>query len=45
MRIAGASITLVVPEGADAVADNIEGVVTKQRIADSLADVTELFTG
>ena len=45
MRITGASIALVVPDEADAVADNVEGVVTKQGIADSLADVTELFTG
>ncbi len=45
MRMAGASIALVLPEGAHAAAGNIEGVVTKQAIADSLADVTELFTG
>ena len=45
MRMTGASIALVLPHEADDLADNVEGVVTKQRIADSLADVTELFTG
>ncbi len=45
MRMTGASIALVVPDEADATADNVEGVVTKQGITDSLADVTELFTG
>ena len=45
MRMTGAFIALVLPEGAESTAGSIEGVVTKQGIADSLADVTELFTG
>jgi CIC family chloride channel protein len=44
-RMAGASVAFVVHEGSEFAAANIEGVVTKQKIADSLADVTELFTG
>ena len=40
-----AEVGLVLPHEGDVLADNVEGMVTKQGIADSLGDVTELFTG
>ena len=43
MRSKQAPVALVVPRGESVSADNAEGLITKERIADALLEITELY--
>ena len=45
MRGSNASVALVLPDDRGGLAHRVQGVIGKDQILDSMADVTELFCG